>query len=138
MGVKEYNEAIIEEFRANDGVVGGPFKSAKLLLLHSTGAKSGEVRINPLAYFEDGDDILIVASYSGGPNNPPWFHNLVANPQARIEVGSLDYAVAAAVVPEPDRTRLYSGIAENASAFAAYQEKTTRAIPLVRLQRLAD
>jgi deazaflavin-dependent oxidoreductase (nitroreductase family) len=135
MDVKEYNKTIIEEFRANDGVVGGPFKGAKLLLLHSIGAKSGEPRINPLAYFEDEDDILIVASFAGGPSNPPWFYNLLANPQAKIEIGSSDSSVEAEVVAEPQRTQLYDKIAAQASAFAGYQEKTTRAIPIIRLTK---
>ena len=81
MDVKEYNKTIIEEFRANNGVVGGTFAGARLLLLHTIGAKSGEARINPLAYFDDGDAYLIVASYAGAPANPPWFYNLSANPQ---------------------------------------------------------
>ncbi|MGK0223358.1 MAG: deazaflavin-dependent oxidoreductase (nitroreductase family) [Limisphaerales bacterium] len=133
VGVKEYNKGIIEEFRANNGAVGGPFQGANLLLLLSKGAKSGEQRINPLAYFADGDDFLIIASYSGEPKNPPWFYNLVANPQAKIEVGSSELAVRSEVVAEPDRTELYNKIAAQASAFAEYQKKTTRAIPIVRL-----
>ena len=136
MDVNEFNKNIIEEFRANDGIVGGPFKGASLLLLHSTGAKSGEQRITPLAYFADGDDFLIIASYSGGPKNPPWFYNLVANSQAKIEVGSAEFSVQSEVVAEPDRTELYNKIAAQAAAFAQYQEKTVRVIPIIRLSKL--
>ena len=135
MDVKEYNKKIIEEFRANSGMVGGRFKGANLLLLHSIGAKSGETRINPLAYFEDADEILIVASFAGGPNNPPWFYNLLVNPQARIEVGSSNYSVEAEVVAEPRRTELYDMIAAQSSAFAEYRDKTTRTIPIIRLTK---
>ena len=84
MDVTKSNRTIVAEFRANDGVVGGPFEGANLLLLHSIGAKSGETRINPLAYFADNDGYLIVASYAGAPTNPPWYYNLVANSDARI------------------------------------------------------
>ncbi len=135
MDVTTFNNRIIEEFRANQGIVGGQFAGAKLLLLHSTGAKSGMVRVNPLAYFEDGDTFLIVASYQGSSANPPWFHNLVANPAAKIEVGSAEFGVVAAVIEEPARTNLYAQIAAKAPAFAKYQEKTTRQIPVVRLTR---
>ncbi len=135
MDLKAFNQQIIEEFRANDGIVGGPFEGAKLLLLHSIGAKSGATRVNPLAYFADADSYLIVASYSGAANNPPWFHNLVANPQARIEVGRSEFAVRAEVVAEPQRTDLYTQIAAQAAAFAEYQQKTDRAIPIIRLTR---
>lgn len=136
MDINEYNQSIIEEFRANNGTVGGPFKGASLLLLHSEGAKSGEQRINPLAYFADGADFLIIASYSGGPKNPPWFYNLVANAQAKIEVGGAEFSVQSEVVAEPDRTELYNKIAAQSAAFAEYQEKTTRVIPIVRLSKL--
>lgn len=135
MGVKEYNEGIIEEFRANAGVVGGPFQGAKLLLLHSVGAKSGQTRINPLAYFEDGESLLIVASYAGAPTNPPWYYNLLANPATKVEVGADAFAVQAEVVTEPDRTTLYNRIAQASAAFAEYQEKTSRVIPIIRLTR---
>ena len=135
MDVKAFNNSIIEEFRANNGAVGGQFEGANLLLLHSIGAKSDEARVNPLAYFEDGEEFLIVASSLGSPTNPPWFYNLVANPQAKIEVGSSEFSVTAKVVAEPMRTDLYNEIAAQASAFAEYQEKTTRVIPIIRLTK---
>ena len=132
MGITEYNQKIIKEFRANKGIVEA-FNEGNLLILHSIGAKSGEPRVNPLAYFKDGQDYLIVASYQGSAANPPWFHNLVANPQVTIEVGSSEQPVEAVVVAEPDRTALYNMIAAQAPAFAEYQTKTTRAIPIIRL-----
>ena len=133
MGVKEYNKTIISEFRANDGIVGGPFKGGSLLLLHSVGARSGETRVNPLAFFKDEDAYLIVASYAGSPTNPPWYYNLLANPNARIEVGTEEYSVVAEVVDERNRSTLYDRIAAQAPAFAEYRAKTTRVIPIVRL-----
>lgn len=136
MGVTDYNKKIIAEFRENNGVVGGPFAGAKLLLLHSLGAKSGEPRINPLAYFDDGDDLLIVASYSGGPKNPPWYYNLLVNPKVTLEVGSETYEAIASELPEPKRSEQYDVIAEMSSAFAQYREKTSRAIPIIRLARV--
>jgi deazaflavin-dependent oxidoreductase (nitroreductase family) len=135
MGVTGYNQTIIDEFRANGGVVGGPFQGAKLLLLHTVGAKSGESRINPLAYFEDGDDLLIVASYAGAPTNPPWYYNLLANTTVKLEVGNSAFSATASIVPEPQRTELYDRIANKADAFAQYRDKTTRVIPVVRLEK---
>ncbi|MFT4676382.1 MAG: deazaflavin-dependent oxidoreductase (nitroreductase family) [Patiriisocius sp.] len=122
MGVTECNQKIIKGFRANNGVVEA-FRVANLLILHSIGAKSGEPRVNPLAYFNDKSDYFIVASYQGS----------AANPQVTIEVGSSEQSVEAAAVAEPDRTDLYKMIAAQAPAFAEHQTKTTRAIPIIRL-----
>ncbi len=133
MGVTEYNQTIIEEFRANAGVVGGPFAGTNILLLHNQGAKSGAARINPLAYFKDGNDMLIVASFAGADRHPPWYYNLLANPQVRVEVGTDTYAATASVVKEPERSALYDRIAGANEAFASYQSKTSRVIPIVRL-----
>lgn len=135
MDINEYNQKIIAEFRANDGVVGGPFAGAKLLLLHSVGAKSGVVRINPLAYFDDGPDLLIVASFSGAVKNPPWYFNLLADAQVIVEVGNEKYAAVATELGEPERTEQYQRIAGMSEAFAKYQEKTSRVIPIIRLAR---
>ncbi|MGI9325451.1 MAG: nitroreductase family deazaflavin-dependent oxidoreductase [Pseudomonadales bacterium] len=133
MGVTEYNQSIIEEFRANAGVVGGPFAGANLLLLHNQGAKSGAARVNPLAFFKDGNDLLIVASFAGADRHPPWYYNLLANPQVRVEVGTDTHDATASVVDEPERSALYEQIAEANDAFASYQRKTSRVIPIVRL-----
>ena len=130
-----FNEKIIAEFRANNGVVGPPFAGAPLLLLGNTGAKSGAERVNPLAYTTDGDDLIIIASFAGSDKHPPWYHNIVANPEVTVEVGSDKYSAVASVVSEPDRTRLYSQMEAQMSAFAGYREKTDRVIPVIRLAR---
>src|ERR1041384_1176540 len=95
--MRDFNTAIIEEFRANGGKVGGPFEGAPMLLLHTTGAKSGQARTNPVVYLADGDDLVVFASKAGAPTNPDWFHNLRANPDARVEVGTEAFDVRARV-----------------------------------------
>jgi deazaflavin-dependent oxidoreductase (nitroreductase family) len=94
-GMNDFNEQLIEEFRANGGKVGGPFAGANLLLLHTTGAKSGRRRVNPLAYRRDGDHFVIFGSKGGAPTNPDWFHNLRAHPSATVEVGTEQFDVTA-------------------------------------------
>lgn len=135
MNVTEFNQGVIDEFRANDGVVGGPFEGMQLLLLHSVGAKSGAHRINPLAYFEDGDSYLIIASNAGADKHPPWYFNLLASPEVRIEVGADEFNVLAEVLEKPTRTEVYDRIAAQVSAFAEYRAKTSRVIPILRLTR---
>jgi len=136
MDLRKYNESIIEEFRTHAGRVGGPFANATLLLLTTTGAKSGLPRINPLAYFKDGIRYLIIASYAGAPNNPPWYYNLIANPSATVEMGTEQFSVRAEVLDEPERTAQYNRIAAAVPTFAEYQSKTTRTIPMLALYRL--
>jgi deazaflavin-dependent oxidoreductase (nitroreductase family) len=131
-----FNEKVIEEFRANKGIVGTPFKGTPLMLLGTRGARTGAARINPLAYTTDGDDMIIIASFAGSDTHPPWYHNLVANPQVTVEVGEERYEAIASIVAEPDRTRLYSQIEEELSAFSGYREKTARVIPVIRLSRV--
>lgn len=131
----EWNKAIIEEFRANDGKVGGYFAGMPLLLLHTTGAKSGEPRINPTAYIVDGERLVVVASKGGAPTHPDWYHNLVANPEVKVEVGTEQFAALAMVAEEPERTQLYDKMAALNPGFAEYQRKTTRIIPVVILTR---
>ena len=130
-----FNEKIIAEFRANGGVVGPPFAGAPLLLLGNIGAKSGAERVNPLAYTTDGDDLIIIASFAGADKHPPWYHNIVANPQVTIEVGTEKFSALATVVEEPDRTRLYGQMEAQMSTFTDYREKTDRVIPVIRLTR---
>lgn len=130
-----FNEKIIAEFRANGGVVGPPFAGAPLLLLGNVGAKSGAERVNPLAYTTDGDDLIIIASFAGADKHPPWYHNIVANPQVTVEVGTEKFSALATVVDEPDRTRLYSQMEGQMSTFTDYREKTERVIPVIRLTR---
>ncbi|KMO69772.1 nitroreductase family deazaflavin-dependent oxidoreductase [Mycolicibacterium chubuense] len=131
----DFNRAIVDEFRANGGKVGGPFEGATLLLLHTVGAKSGQPRLSPLAYLTVDDKMLIVGSYAGAPKHPAWVHNLRANPRARIEVGADDYEVTARELSEGERAATYPRIVEVAPVFAEYQANTTRAIPLFELTK---
>lgn len=131
-----FNNSIVEEFRANAGVVGGPFEGATLLLLHSTGAKSGEPRLSPLAYFGIDGKIFIVGSKAGADTNPAWVHNLRANPGAHIEVGTEAYDVTARELPADERDEVFARIVAHAPGFADYQAKTSRVIPLFELVRV--
>jgi deazaflavin-dependent oxidoreductase (nitroreductase family) len=135
--VSDWNKKIIEEFRANDGKVGGHFANNTLLLLHTTGAKSGQERINPLVTFEDGDRLVIVASKGGAPTNPDWYYNLVANPDVTVEYGTEKFPARAAVTSEPERTRLYEKMESELSSFSEYKLKAGRVIPVVTLSRLS-
>lgn len=133
---QDRNNLIIEEFRANDGKVGGRFAGRTLLLLHTVGAKSGQPRINPVAYVKDGDRFAIVASKGGAPTNPDWYYNLVAHPDVTVEVGTEQFQVHASVTAEPDRTRLYQQMVDMLPGFAEYEQKTTRKIPVFILTRV--
>ena len=132
----ERNLAIIQEFRANAGKVGGRFAGRSLLLLHTVGAKSGEPRINPVACIHDGDRLVIIASKGGAPTNPDWYHNLLANPLIKVETSTEQFQARAAVAAEPERTRLYNKMVEMMPGFAEYQLKTTRVIPVIVLTRV--
>jgi len=132
----DWNKAIIEEFRANSGKVGGQFAGGTLLLLHSTGAKSQQERINPVAYTRDGDQFVIIASKGGAPTNPDWYYNLLANPLVTVEVGTEQFQVRAAVTAEPERTRLFAQMVKMMPGFADYEKKTTRVIPVITLTRV--
>ena len=133
MDIQEMNKAIIEEFRANEGKVGGQFAGAPLLLLTTAGAKTGLSRTNPLVYLKDNDHYVIIASYAGAPHNPPWYHNLTANPEVEVEVGSERFTARAVVTGEPDRSDLYQRAELVMPAFAEYKSKTTRTIPVIAL-----
>jgi deazaflavin-dependent oxidoreductase (nitroreductase family) len=133
---RSFNEQVIDEFRANGGKVGGPFEGASMVLLTTTGAKSGQSRTLPLVSFPDGDRVIIVASKGGAPTNPDWYHNLVANPEATVEIGTEKFQARAIVVGEPERTQLFERIATSNPGFGEYQKKTTRVIPLVALERI--
>jgi deazaflavin-dependent oxidoreductase (nitroreductase family) len=129
----DWNKKIIEEFRANDGKVGGNFDGKPLLLLHTTGAKSGEERVNPVAYTKDGDKLVVIASKGGAPTHPDWYHNIVAHPQVTVEVGTEKFEATASVAKEPDRRRLYDEMVKIMPGFADYEKKTTRSIPVIVL-----
>jgi deazaflavin-dependent oxidoreductase (nitroreductase family) len=135
--IKAFNKTIADEFRANDGKVGGQFEGADLLLLTTTGAKSGEPRVSPLAYFRVDDKLLILGSFAGADVNPGWVHNLRANPSARVEIGNESSDVTARELPPAERDELFPKITAVAPGFAEYQAKTTRIIPVFELQPVA-
>jgi deazaflavin-dependent oxidoreductase (nitroreductase family) len=129
-----WNDAIIKEFRDNEGRVGGPFKNVPILLLHHTGARSGTVRINPLAYRKDGGRFVVFASRGGSPRNPDWYHNLVAHPEATVEVGTETIPVRARVAGGDERERIWTLQKRDIPAFAAYEQRTSREIPVIILE----
>jgi deazaflavin-dependent oxidoreductase (nitroreductase family) len=131
--VQDRNKKIIDEFRANDGKVGGRFEGKTLLLLHTKGAKSGQDRINPVAYVRDGDRLVVIASKGGAPTNPNWYYNILANPLVTVEVGTEKFQAHATVAEEPERTRLYNKMVEMMPGFDDYRRKTTRVIPVIVL-----
>lgn len=129
----DWNDKIIAEFRENGGKVGGQFEGAPLLLLHTTGAKSGEERINPMMYLELDGRMFVFASKAGAPTNPDWYHNLVANPQVRVEVGDGSFEATARPLEGDERTRVYDEQAQRYPGFREYQDNTSREIPVVEL-----
>jgi deazaflavin-dependent oxidoreductase (nitroreductase family) len=135
--MSEFNQKIIEEFRANNGKVGGFFAKNTLLLLHTTGAKSGKERVNPLVTFEDGDRLVIVASKGGAPSHPDWYYNIVADPIVSVEYGTDKFQARASVTSEPERTRLYEQMEGKMASFTEYKEKAGRVIPVVTLSRVS-
>jgi deazaflavin-dependent oxidoreductase (nitroreductase family) len=133
--VKNFNRGIVDEFRANGGKVTGPFTQADLLLLTTTGAKSGQRRVSPLAYFHIDDKLIIIGSFHGSAVNPNWVHNLRANPRAHVEVGSDAFDVTAREVPPAERAELFPKLTAAAPVIAESQARTSRVIPLFELQR---
>ncbi|HTQ20164.1 nitroreductase family deazaflavin-dependent oxidoreductase [Mycobacterium sp.] len=131
-----FNNNIIDEFRANDGKVGGQFANSNLLLLTTTGAKSGRQRVSPLAYFRVDGKLIIIGSFAGAPVSPAWVHNLRADPAAHVEVGTDSFDVTARELPTRERDELFEKIAAAAPGFAEYQSKTSRVIPLFELHRV--
>jgi deazaflavin-dependent oxidoreductase (nitroreductase family) len=125
---------IIDEFRANEGRVGGFFEGASMLLLHSTGAKSGQPRVNPLVYLPDGDRFVIFATAGGAPRHPAWYHNLLAHPDVQIEVGTRTIPVHAREITGLERDELYARQVERRVSFADYPKKTDRLIPAIALE----
>ncbi|MFA1705349.1 nitroreductase family deazaflavin-dependent oxidoreductase [Mycobacterium intracellulare] len=133
--INAFNQAIADEFRANGGKVGGQFEGANLLLLHTTGAKSGQPRVSPLAYFDIDGKLIVIGSFAGAPVSPAWVHNLRANPSARVEVGTDAFDVTARELPTEERDALFDKVTAAAPGFAEYQAKTSRVIPLFELIR---
>jgi deazaflavin-dependent oxidoreductase (nitroreductase family) len=132
---KNWNDGIIDEFRANRGKVGGNFERQPLLLLHHRGARTGTERVNPVAYQKVGDSYAVFASKGGSPTNPDWYHNLVANPRARVEVGTETFDVSARVARGEERERIWNEQKRLNPGFADYEERTEREIPVVVLDR---
>ena len=131
----DFNENIIQEFRANEGRASGPFEGMPMLLLHHSGAKTKTDRVNPLAYQQlDGGARAIFASKGGAPTNPDWYHNLTANPETQIEVGTETIEVTARVAEGAERERIWEKQKSNMPGFAEYEEKVSRQIPVVILE----
>ncbi|SEC74688.1 nitroreductase/quinone reductase family protein [Streptomyces sp. PAN_FS17] len=135
----DFNQQVIEEFRANKGRVGGYFEGARLLLLTTTGARTGRPHTTPVGYLPDSDDrVLIIASAAGAPRHPAWFRNLVANPRVTVESGAFTYEARAVVLEGEERDRIFARAVEADPGWAAYQEKTERVIPVIALHSLAE
>jgi deazaflavin-dependent oxidoreductase (nitroreductase family) len=133
--VNDWNRKVIDEFRANEGKVGGQFAGAPMILVHHFGAKSGVERVSPMVYFPDGDRMLIVASAAGAPKNPDWYHNLKANPEVPVEVGPDTFRVVVEELAAAERAEKWAAITAVMPGFAEYQEKTSRQIPVLALSR---
>jgi len=134
--MNDWNAKIIEEFRANEGRVGGPFEGAPMILIHHIGAKSGTERVAPLVYFpQDDGSMVIVASKAGAPTNPDWYHNVKANPGFDVEVGTETFPVKAEEIVGDEREATWATVVAANPGFGEYQQKTTRQIPLLRLVR---
>lgn len=133
--MSDWNRKVIEEFRANEGRVGGQFAGAPLLLLHTTGARSGQARVNPMMYLDLDGRRFVFASKAGADTHPDWYHNLVAHPEVTVEAGTESYEATAKPLAAEDRDRVFAEQARRYSGFAEYQEKTSRVIPVVELVR---
>jgi deazaflavin-dependent oxidoreductase (nitroreductase family) len=133
--MSDWNRQVIEEFRANEGKVGGNFAGAPLLLLHTTGARTGQERVSPMMYLDLDGRRYVFASKAGAPSDPDWYRNLVAKPEVRVEVGTETYVATAKPVTGEERDRVYAEQARRYPNFDEYQQKTTRVIPVVELQR---
>ena len=136
MAVNEFNERVIKEFRSNGGKVGKPFENAPMILLTHTGAKTGKSYTTPLVYSRDGDRIVVIASKAGAPNNPSWYHNLVAHPTATLEIGTESFKAKARVATGDERERLFNQQAAQMAVFNEYRAKTTRKIPVIVFERV--
>ena len=132
--VGDFNQKIIEEFRTNSGKLGGGFEGAPMLLLHHRGAKSGKERVNPMMYRRVGDDLAVFASKAGAPTNPDWYHNLLAHPDASVEVGTQTVPVRARVAEGEERARIWEAQKKDYPGFADYEMKAGRPIPVVILE----
>lgn len=133
--MNSWNRQVIEEFRANDGKVGGRFEGAPMILVHHIGARTGTERVNPMVYFPDGDRLLVVASKGGAPTNPDWYYNLKAHPQTEVEVGAERFPVEVTEVTGAERAEVWQRIVAANPGFGEYQRNTQRTIPVLALTR---
>jgi deazaflavin-dependent oxidoreductase (nitroreductase family) len=134
--MNDFNTRMIEEFRANHGVVSGPFEGAPMILVTHKGAKTGQERTTPLVHTRDGDRYVVVASKGGAPTNPAWFHNIKANPRVTVEVGDERFDADAEIYEDgPERRRLFDQQADQMPGFSDYEQKASRVIPVVALTR---
>ena len=132
----DWNRAIIDEFRANEGRVGGSFEGASMLLLHTVGARTGQPRVNPLVYLPDGDRYVVFGTKGGAPTHPDWYFNLLANPDVEVEIGTETIPVRATEIQDDEeRAALYARQVERRSGFADYPKKTDRRFPVIALER---
>ena len=136
MAVNELNERVIKEFRSNGGKVGTPFANMPMILVTHTGAKTGKPYTTPLVYTRDGDRVVVIASKRGAPNNPAWYHNLVAHPTVTLEIGTESFKAKARVATGDERERLYNQQAAQMAVFNEYRAKTTRKIPVIVFERV--
>lgn len=134
--LNEYNKQVITEFRANEGKVGGQMENMSVILLTMTGAKSGRTITKPLVYTTDGERIVVIASFAGAPHHPGWYHNLVANPEVTLEIGTERFRARAEVTSGEERQRLFDAQAAQMPIFHDYQKKTSRQIPVVVFNRI--
>ena len=134
--LNEYNKQVITEFRANGGKVGGQMENMPVILLTMTGAKSGRTITKPLVYTTDGERIVVIASFAGAPHHPGWYHNLVANPEVTLEIGTERFRARAEVTSGEERQRLFDAQAAQMPIFHDYQKKTSRQIPVVVFNRI--
>lgn len=132
--MSDWNDKIIEEFRANGGKVGGPFEGSPILLLHTTGAKTGQQRVNPVMYRAVDGGYAVFATRAGAPTNPDWYHNLVANPDVQAEIGTRTLALRARVADDPEREPIWTAQKAEYPGFQEYEKMTTRHIPVVVLE----
>lgn len=133
MDFEAFNRQVIDEFRANAGKVGGMFEGAPLILLHTTGRKSGQDRVSPLMCREEDNRVFVFASKAGAPDNPDWFHNLRTNPDVTYEQGAETKRARAVVLDPAERNRVFANQARDVPQFAEYEQKTERTIPVVEL-----
>jgi deazaflavin-dependent oxidoreductase (nitroreductase family) len=132
----EFNRKLIEEFRENGGKVSGMFAGAPLLLLTTTGARSGQPRVAPLAYTTDNDRLVVMASKGGAPTHPDWFYNVRSNPDVTVELGAEAFPARATILQGAERQRLFDQMAAQMPNFAEYQRNTTRQLPVIVLERI--